>query len=115
MPVSVVCQPINNQYTGVTGYHYRLQVYGFFEFSDHSQWHTILNNMAPTTQSIDIDFAALEYMDSSALGLLLQLRDKIMGQFCDELRPTIKLVKVNKAALKLLQRSGLHQLFDLEV
>ncbi len=115
MPVTFICQPIDDDPVHTLGHHYLLKVYGYFEFSDHCQWHAILDGMTATTRSIDIDFSAIEYMDSSALGLLLQLREKITDEFNDESRPNIRLIKVNKAALKLLQRSGFDQLFELDI
>ena len=110
MPITVSCQPVEDDQNLVLNYDYYLQVYGYFEFSDYQQWHAILDKMTAEVRSVAIDFSAIDYMDSSALGLLLQLKDRFTPNKC----PMIKLVKVNQTTFKLLQRSGLDQLFELD-
>lgn len=53
----------------------RLQ--GRFDFNAHRDFRDIVDQaMAATAREIHIDMSAVDYLDSSALGMLLMLRDK---------------------------------------
>lgn len=53
----------------------RLQ--GRFDFNAHRDFREIIDKaMAATAREIQIDMSAVDYIDSSALGMLLMLRDK---------------------------------------
>ena len=50
---------------------------GRFDFNAHREFREAVDNaVSQSTKSITVDFEAVEYLDSSALGMLLMLRDK---------------------------------------
>ncbi|MDH5545977.1 MAG: STAS domain-containing protein [Gammaproteobacteria bacterium] len=53
-------------------------VTGRFDFNDHSNFRESYRNFAPSAR-YNIDMSGTEYMDSSALGMLLLLREHAGG------------------------------------
>jgi anti-anti-sigma factor len=50
---------------------------GRFDFNAHREFREAVDSsVAQSTQSVTVDFGAVDYLDSSALGMLLMLRDK---------------------------------------
>lgn len=50
---------------------------GRFDFNAHRDFREIVDQaMAATAREIHIDMSSVDYLDSSALGMLLMLRDK---------------------------------------
>jgi len=56
----------------------RLVLRGRFDFQSNREFRTACDNSlaASDVRSIEVDMNAVEYLDSSALGMLLVLRDK---------------------------------------
>jgi anti-anti-sigma factor len=58
-----------------------IKLAGRFDFNTHrdfrSAYEALLNDAS--VRSVTVDFAAVDYLDSSALGMLLMLRDKLGG------------------------------------
>lgn len=59
-----------------------LTLAGRFDFSTHRDFRQASESVLhdPTVKELDIDLSRVEYMDSSALGMLLLLREKAEGQ-----------------------------------
>lgn len=56
----------------------------------------------------EVDFAEVTYLDSSALGMLLLLRDYAGGE-----KAVVRLVHVNGAVIDILKIANFHRLFDI--
>ncbi len=60
----------------------RLTLAGRFDFNAHRDFRQASESVlqAPAVKELDIDFSRVDYLDSSALGMLLLLREKAEGQ-----------------------------------
>lgn len=60
----------------------RLSLQGRFDFNCHRDFRSACNNLldAPGAEPIEIDFGQVEYLDSSALGMLLQVRERAQAK-----------------------------------
>ncbi|MDD2883436.1 MAG: STAS domain-containing protein [Dechloromonas sp.] len=58
-----------------------IKLSGRFDFNTHREFRSAYEPLVsePTVQSVVVDFSGVEYLDSSALGMLLMLRDKLGG------------------------------------
>jgi len=58
-----------------------IKLVGRFDFNTHREFRAayepLVTDMA--VRSVTVDFAGVDYLDSSALGMLLMLRDKLGG------------------------------------
>jgi HptB-dependent secretion and biofilm anti anti-sigma factor len=56
-----------------------LKLAGRFDFNAHHEFRTAVDPLwaDPDLTAVTIDFSEVEYLDSSALGMLLMLRDKM--------------------------------------
>ncbi|KAB2928591.1 MAG: STAS domain-containing protein [Dechloromonas sp.] len=54
---------------------------GRFDFNTHREFRGVYEPLLADveTQAVIVDFSAVDYLDSSALGMLLMLRDKLGG------------------------------------
>lgn len=59
----------------------RISISGRFDFSTHREFHDACQRPLhdPAVKGIEIDLGAVDYLDSSALGMLLLLREKAAG------------------------------------
>lgn len=84
---------------------------GRFDFSCHrdfrSTYEEILKN-AKIIDTINVDFKEVSYLDSSALGMLLLLREKAA-----ELKITVNLIHVHGAVQQVLEVSNFGRLFNI--
>ena len=54
-----------------------IRLQGRFDFNSHREFHDATDTaMATPASAIVVDFGAVDYLDSSALGMLLMLRDR---------------------------------------
>ena len=83
-----------------------LKVKGRFNFSCYKQFNDAVAGPAPARYVVDLSSA--EYMDSSALGMLLLLRDKV-GQ--DTSR--VKIVAGGGQPNEVLKLANFHKLFNV--
>ncbi len=62
--------------------HARISLAGRFDFHAHRDFRQCSDEILadPAVKELDIDFARVDYLDSSALGMLLLLREKAEGQ-----------------------------------
>lgn len=60
----------------------RISLSGRFDFHAHRDFRQCSDEALadPAVKELDIDFAGVDYLDSSALGMLLLLREKAEGQ-----------------------------------
>lgn len=58
-----------------------IKLSGRFDFNTHREFRNAYEPLVgePAVHSVIVDFAGVEYLDSSALGMLLMLRDKLGG------------------------------------
>lgn len=57
------------------GSHLKIGIEGRFTFAVHEEFFAAYKELAKTPDSIDVDLGQVEYLDSSALGMLLALRN----------------------------------------
>lgn len=65
--------------------HTRIALGGRFDFSSHREFRDVTEQLLArgTVTTLEIDLGAVTYLDSSALGMLLMLRDKARAAHCD--------------------------------
>lgn len=79
-----------------------------FDVSQYEEFKAICEANKTTDNRFELDFSQTQYMDSSALGMLLLLREQVKG---DKNRVLLK--NVSGTALKILEISQFHLLFHL--
>jgi anti-anti-sigma factor len=80
-----------------------------FDFSQHQAFRNAYEGLDLTQARIILDMSGLEYMDSSALGMLLVLRERAGG---DQANITLKGVRQN--LMQIIEVSRFHELFKLQ-
>lgn len=86
-----------------------IQVAGRFDFSSHQEFRKLYEAAPADVKQYVIDMTDATYLDSSALGMLLLLRDHAGGDSAD-----IRIVNSNPDVKKILTISNFGQLFTLE-
>ncbi|HSC84802.1 MAG TPA: STAS domain-containing protein [Pseudomonas sp.] len=85
-----------------------IQIQGRFDFSAHQEFRDAYERVSTTPKRYVIDLKGATYLDSSALGMLLLLRDHAGG---DHAR--INLINCNPDVRKILSISNFEQLFHI--
>ncbi|BCE00853.1 STAS domain-containing protein [Marinicellulosiphila megalodicopiae] len=85
-----------------------INIAGRFDFSSHQEFRQIYENAPTDVNEFIIDMNDATYLDSSALGMLLLLRDHAGGDNAD-----IKIVHCNEDVKKILTISNFGQLFNI--
>jgi anti-anti-sigma factor len=83
-----------------------ISVKGRFDFAKHQEFRESYENKALTAVVVDLKEAT--YLDSSALGMLLLLRDHAGGENSD-----IRVVNSSSDVRKILAISNFDKLFDI--
>ncbi|OOZ38812.1 anti-anti-sigma factor [Solemya pervernicosa gill symbiont] len=83
-----------------------IAVSGRFDFNLHKDFREAYKQQ--DVKAYVIDLAGTEYMDSSALGMLLLLREHAGGDSSD-----IKIINANPEISKILTISNFHRLFNV--
>ncbi|TAJ79869.1 MAG: anti-sigma factor antagonist [Gallionellaceae bacterium] len=87
-----------------------LSLSGRFDFNVHRKFKeaymALLNDAA--VQTIEINLAGVDYLDSSALGMLLMLRERVMPA-----NKQISLSNPNKMVMQVLDIANFHKLFTI--
>ncbi|MGC9385817.1 MAG: STAS domain-containing protein [Hydrogenovibrio sp.] len=83
-----------------------IHVEGNFDIGCYDDFNRTLNENLNSASLFVIDMEQATYMDSSALGMLLLLREKLGGQ-----SSKIEFVNVNDDVMKILQVAKFDQLF----
>ncbi len=85
-----------------------ISINGRFDFSAHQAFRDSYEKLIPTPSEIIIDMVDTTYLDSSALGMLLLLRDHAGGDTSN-----IELKNCNEDIKKILTISNFEQLFKI--
>ncbi len=86
-----------------------IKVQGRFDFSSLQQFRNAYEKVSPKPKSFIIDLKESDYLDSSALGMLLALRDYAGGD-----DSSIRIVGANPDIKKILVITKLDELFKVE-
>jgi anti-anti-sigma factor len=87
-----------------------LQISGRFDINDFENFSDISKNLINKgVKKYVVDLAETEYLDSSALGMLLLLRERVGGDDAD-----ITIVNASSEVKKILTISNFQRLFKLE-
>ena len=86
-----------------------IRIDGRFDFSTHQAFRDAYEHGEHGAQSYLIDMSDTVYLDSSALGMLLLLRDYAGGEDAD-----VKIVNCNPDVRRILTISNFEQLFRIE-
>jgi len=87
---------------------YTIAINGRFDFNLHQQFRAAYEKVDPKQVHFQIDLKATEYIDSSALGMLLLLRERAGGDQSD-----IDIVNCPVEIRNILTISNFHQLFKI--
>jgi len=85
-----------------------VKISGRFDFSLHQDFRKLSENQAANVKTISIDLSRTDYIDSSALGMLLILRDKVGDN-----KSAIKIVNAKPDVKKILEIANFDKLFTL--
>ena len=85
-----------------------IKVAGRFDFSTHQDFVQSYKTFAKGEKSFVVDLAGAEYMDSSAMGMLLQLREY------NRQGDKVVLTNGNQAVTDVLEIANFGKLFNIE-
>jgi len=85
-----------------------IRVTGRFDFNAHKEFREATNLIVAGIKKIEVDLTGTEYLDSSALGMLLLLRDKVSGD-----RNAILIKGARADVKKILEIANFDKLFTL--
>jgi|TARA_Y100001968_G_scaffold216216_1_gene198917 anti-anti-sigma factor len=80
-----------------------------FDFSLVTEFRNSYEDLAPQVKQIEIDLSATQYMDSSALGMLLNMQ-KVLA----ERQLTYRIVNTRPQIARILQISRFNKKFDIQ-
>jgi len=86
-----------------------IKVDGRFDFSAHQEFRDAYESVPSGINSYIVDLNNTSYLDSSALGMLLLLRDHAGGDDA-----SIRIIKCNADVKKILTISNFEQLFTIQ-
>lgn len=86
-----------------------IKVDGRFDFAAHQEFRSAYEAISPDVNRYIVDLGNTSYLDSSALGMLLLLRDHAGGDSA-----SVKIVKCNDDVRKILTISNFEQLFSIQ-
>ncbi len=85
-----------------------ISVHGAFDFKCHSDFRRAYESASPRPRQVVVDLKDAEYIDSSALGMLLLLREHAGGD-----KFPVAIANVRPAVSKILKVANFHQLFEV--
>ncbi|QKG66244.1 STAS domain-containing protein [Pseudomonas sp. B14-6] len=85
-----------------------ISIEGRFDFGRHQEFRESYEKLEKKPESVVVDLRRATYLDSSALGMLLLLRDHAGGDSSD-----IRVVNSNSDVRKILAISNFDKLFDI--
>ena len=87
-----------------------IKLVGRFDFNTHREFRGVSDPIVTNAEvrEIEIDFQGVDYLDSSALGMLLMLRDKASGSGKD-----VSLVGVKGSVKQVLEIANFSKLFKI--
>jgi anti-anti-sigma factor len=86
-----------------------LKIAGRFDFSTHQDFMKAYKNYPKGEKLYIVDLAQTDYLDSSAMGMLLQLREHSVAQ-----ANNVVLMNGNDAVLEILQIANFAKLFTIQ-
>ena len=95
--------------TSVSGDELTVVVEGRFDFSAHQEFRDAYEEAGSGVRKYVINMSKATYLDSSALGMLLLLRDHAGGDSAD-----VRITQCNPDVKKILTISNFEQLFTIE-
>lgn len=98
--------PISSQLTN-EGHDVTIRTDERFDYSAHSEFRAAYKD-SPTNANYTVDMSHTSYMDSSALGMLLLLREYAGGD-----NSSIHITGCNPEIKKILEISNFHKLFQV--
>lgn len=90
------------------GSHVAIHISGRFDFSSHQEFRAAYEKLPQTPAHYCVDLHDTSYIDSSALGMLLLLRDFAGGD-----QSSIEIVNCTSDVKKILTISNFEQLFTI--
>lgn len=94
--------------SSVNGSALTIRVTGRFDFSAHREFRAAAEKIGNGVNSVTVDMRMTDYIDSSALGMLLILKDKVSGE-----KSAIKIINSSPEVKKILEIASFGQLFTL--
>ncbi|RUM92070.1 MAG: anti-sigma factor antagonist [Thiomicrospira sp.] len=85
-----------------------IYVEGNFDIGCYDDFNKALSDNLETSSKFVIDLSKATYMDSSALGMMLLLREKLGGQ-----SSKVEFINVNDSVMKILCDAKFDQLFTI--
>lgn len=87
-----------------------VQLSGRFDFNTHREFRSAVEPLVidVAVAAVTIDFSAVEYLDSSALGMLLMLRDRMSGT-----KKVVTLAGVHGNVKQVLDIANFGKLFQI--
>lgn len=87
-----------------------LKLSGRFDFNAHREFRSAYESLVNdgSIRSINVDMAGVEYLDSSALGMLLMLRDKVNAA-----GKTLSLLNARGSVRQVLDIANFGKLFTI--
>lgn len=86
-----------------------ISIEGRFDFSAHQEFRSCYETLNKQPSSYTVDMRATSYLDSSALGMLLLLRDFAGGSMAE-----IRIINCSPDVKKILTISNFEQLFSIQ-
>ena len=86
-----------------------IYIQGRFDFSSHQEFRSAYEKLSKVPNSFRVDLQGTSYLDSSALGMLLLLRDHAGGE-----RASVEIVNCSQDVKKILLISNFEQLFSIQ-
>lgn len=81
---------------------------GRFDFSVHQELRKATEKISSAVKRVIVDLRATDYVDSSALGMLLVLRDKIGTN-----KENVRIINASPEVKKILEIASFDKLFTL--
>ena len=95
--------------TSADGSELTISIEGRFDFSSHQEFRRAYEDLAVKPANYNVDMNATSYLDSSALGMLLLLRDYAGGE-----SSKISILNCSEEVKKILTISNFEQLFTIQ-
>lgn len=81
---------------------------GAFTFSDHEDIKGVLDAFQPPIEQVTLDFRAVNFVDSAALGMLLLVKDE-----AEKHSIKLSILGAQEQPMQMFQLSRFNELFDL--
>ncbi|MEW5007808.1 MAG: STAS domain-containing protein [Cycloclasticus sp.] len=85
-----------------------ISISGRFDFGIHKEFRSAIDSINKQTVHVFVDLRTTEYVDSSALGMLLLLKNKM-----NDHKDSISLINAKPDVKKILEIANFGQLFTL--